>query len=112
MYKRKFSKAKTTVEDTLLKSTNASVVGAPSVSSIFDDDEESVASPPMLDDFSELPVEKKKKIDSNSNDSTDYSEPLFTDDDTHSYLKQTLLSCGLQLNCDQNILCTLFIYFC
>lgn len=120
MYKRKFSKAKTVVGNasSQLRETNtiSSVASSPTVSSIsskndMDEDVESGGSPSMLDDLSSLPVNKKKKTeDTNSDSTTDCSQPMFDDvcDDTYSYLKQSLSSCGLHLKSDQNILCKPF----
>lgn len=116
MYKRKFPKTKTVAENDssqLTKSSTDSLsVSTPSMSTIFNkdipDDNESSGSPSMLEDFISYPVEKKQKTADINGDNTtdDDSEPLFDDnDDTYFHLKQTLLSCGLHLKCDQNILC-------
>lgn len=114
MYKRKLPKAKTIVEkpqSPLPKSSkNFLDIGSSTLSNTSNpNDDESSVSPPLLDDFEGFPVEKKKKtVDSFVEDAaTDSgSEPLFDDNDnSHSFLKQTLLNCGLTLKCDQNILC-------
>lgn len=115
MYKRKFPKTKNVEKDSSqLQRTNTDTfesVSTPMLSVISNknssDDAESPESPSMLEDFSDFPVEKKRKtVDTYVDDMTDGgSEPLFDDNnDTFSYLKQTLISCGLYLKCDQNIL--------
>lgn len=115
MYKRKFPKTKNVEKDSSqLQRTNTDTlsVNTPTLSVTSNknslDDAESTESPSMLEDFSDFPIEKKRKtVDTNYvDDMTDGgSEPLFDDDDdTFSYLKQTLISCGLYLKCDQNIL--------
>lgn len=114
MYKRKFPK--TVVENAPSqlhkRSTISSLDGStPSMSftshNTNTDDDESLESPSMLEDFNHFPVENiVKTVDHCVDDETDCSEPLFNDNnDVHSYLKQTLISCGLHLKCDQNILC-------
>lgn len=113
MYKRKFPKTNNVVEkdSSQLKNTVTDTlsVGTQSWSVISNENSsDDVESPSMLENFSDFPIEKKMKtVDSNYvDDMTDGgSEPLFDDnDDTYSYLKQTLISCGLHLKCDQNIL--------
>jgi len=113
MYRRKFPKTKVVAENSASQltkmSSNSLSTSTPSVSSksILDDDE-SQPSPSMLEEFSDIPLEKKRKTQDNFvEDTTDTgSEPLFddNDDDPYSYLKQTLLKCGLHLKCDQNTL--------
>lgn len=114
MYKRKFPKTKTVVDNenysSQLKSfTNSSLSASTPLMSNKNNsnDIESPESPSMLEDFIDFPVEKKKKTVDEVDDTTDCSQPLFNDDDndTNSYLRQTLISCGLHLKCDQNILC-------
>lgn len=118
MYKRKFPKTKTVVENVLSQSlqtsTNSSLrhstPSIPTTSKNNNSDIESSESPSMLDDFNDFPIEKKRKIDDDMGDTTDCSQPLFDiDDDNYSYLKQTLISCGLHLKSDQNILCEFII---
>lgn len=117
MYKRKFSKTNTIVDkvssqfskssaSTLENGPPKSIVSAVSDTNISDD-VESFESPPMLENINDFPIEKKRKtVNSDAGDTTDYSEPLFDDNnDTFSFLKQTLDSCGLHLKCDQHILC-------
>lgn len=118
MYKRKFPKTKT-VENVLSQSLQTSSSSSlrhstpsmPITSQKHNSDIESSESPSMLDDFNDFPIEKKRKIvDDNIDDTTDCSQPLFdNDDDSYSFLKQTLISCGLHLKGDQNILCELII---
>lgn len=118
MYKRKFPKTNTVVEiennSSQLKTfTNSLLSSSTPVTSnnSISNDVESPESPSMINDLIDFPEEKKKKTVNNYelDDSTDCSQPLFNDDDndTYSYLKQTLISCGLHLKCDQNILCKL-----
>lgn len=130
MYKRKFTKSRIISNENenenendssqYPKSTNSSnkaslsfVTPSMSVTSNISNDEESPESPSMLEDFNELPSEKKRKtvIDNNEDNTTNESEPLFHEnDDPYVYLKQTLFSCGLHLNSDQNILSKSFLY--
>lgn len=117
MYKRKFSRRNTNVVNVSSQFSKTSADSLnnspprPSVSAVSNinssDDAESFESPPMLEDINDFPVEKKRKtINNDAGDTTDYSEPLFDDNgETFSFLKQTLDSCGLHLKCDQNILC-------
>lgn len=115
MYKRKFPKTNT-VENvsSLQSSTNSSTrLSTPSMSitsNKSNSDVESPESPSMLDDHDDFPIEKKRKIgeidEDYLGDTTDFSQPLFdNNDDSYSYLKQMLISCGLHIKCDQNILC-------
>lgn len=111
MYKRKFPKTRTVLENAASQlsknSSNSPLnISTPSMSSISNLDEESPVSPSLLEEFNHFPV-KKKALDRNEEDMTDTgSEPLFDDnDDQYLFLKQTLKSCGLHLKCDQNILC-------
>jgi len=117
MYKRKFPK--TVVENTssqlYKKSTNSSLNGStPSTSitctstSLDNKSPESPESPSILEEFDHFPVVNKiNSTDDNSvDDMTDCSQPLFNDsEDVYSFLKQTFMSCGLHLKCDQNVLC-------
>lgn len=113
MYKRKFPKsvAENGTSQLHKKSTNSSLNGStPSTSltcTTTSLDHESPESPSMLDEFDHFPVVNNIiSTDDNSVDNTtDCSQPLFNDsNDAYSYLKETLLSCGLHLKCDQNIL--------
>lgn len=118
MYKRKFPKSKIVDENSSslsqlqkTSSSSSTSVSIPTKSTMsnknISDDDESPESPLVLDDFSDFPIEKKRKtVDNYVDDNTDGSEPLFYDNnDVYSYLKQTLISCGLHLKPDQNILC-------
>lgn len=121
MYKRKFSKPKTVaIENDFSSYPKSSTNSSHKTSSSFDtpsmsvisnlnisNDEDSLESCSMLEDFCDLPSEKKKKtmMDNYEDNTSDGSELLFDEnDDPHAYLKQTLFSCGLHLKCDQNIL--------
>lgn len=126
MYKRKFPKASktgaaesaSTTSQSRFTASSSLTNSSPSVStpdmSIVNnhstsDDDDSPESPSMLREFDEFPAEKKRKtVQSYAGDTTDCSQPLFDDavvDNAHSFLKQTLKSCGLHLERDQNILC-------
>jgi len=114
MYKRKFPKTKTVENEPhsqLLKMSNHSLsISTASVSNkSSSEDMESQESPPIIDNLSSFHVEKKRKTDDIlvEEDTTDAgSEPLFDDnDDMYSFLNQTLMSCGLHLKCNQNVLC-------
>lgn len=116
MYKRKFSKTKAVVENDLVQLTKTPTdsslsVSKSSMSLVFSnsnsEEDESPESPSMLDDFTDFPIEKKRKtVDAYVDNTVDCdSEPLFDIDGSYSHLKQMLLSCGLHLKYDQNILC-------
>lgn len=112
MYRRKFPKTRTVLENAASQSSKISSqpplsASTPSMSSNSNLDEESPVSPSLLEEFNYFPA-KKKALDSHVEDTTDTGpdEPLFDDnDDQYLFLKQTLKSCGLHLKCDQNILC-------
>lgn len=111
MYKRKFSKTRTVLENapSPLPKTSSDPplsISTPSMTSNSNLDDESPVSPSLLEEFNDFPV-KKKARDSHVEDITDTgSEPLFDDnDDQYLFLKQTLKSCGMHLKCDQNTLC-------
>lgn len=111
MYKRKFSKTRTVLDNAVSQSSKISSdpllsVSTQSMSINSNLDEESPVSPSLLEEFDSFPT-KKIALDSHVDDMTDTgSEPLFDDnDDQYLFLKQTLKSCGLHLKCDQNILC-------
>lgn len=122
MYKRKFPKTKNVDENSSsssqLQKTTSSLNCITPIKAIISnktvsDNDDSPESPSVLDDFSDFPIEKKRKtVDIYEDDTTDGSEPLFCDDDAYSYLKQTLISCGLHLKPDQNILCKTDTTFC
>lgn len=118
MYKRKFPKTKNVDQNDSSSSqlpktsssscTNVSSTINSTISSMNILDDESPESPSVLDDLGDFPIEKKRKTVDNYVDdyTTDGSEPLFFDNnDAYSYMKQTLISCGLHLKPDQNILC-------
>jgi len=114
MYKRKFPKtvAENASSQLHKKSTNSSLNGStPSTSITCTNtslENESPESPSILEEFDHFPVVNNiNSMDDNSvDDMTDCSQPLFNDsEDAYSFLKQTLMSCGLHLKCDQNILC-------
>jgi hypothetical protein len=117
MYKRKFPKTSVENASSQLhkKSTNSSLNGStPSMSltctstSTSLNENKSPESPSILDNFDHFPVVNNinTEDDIDVDNTTDCSEPLFNDgDDVYSYLKQTLMSCGLHLKIDQNILC-------
>lgn len=111
MYKRKFPKTKpltgnlTTSTQKLSKSSTSSIE-TPTVSTISRNDsiDNSPPSPSFLDEMPELPLEKKRKTIEISPAKSDFSEPFF-ENQSLPFLKQILLSCGLHLKSDQNILC-------
>lgn len=116
MYKRKFPKTKNAVEKptSQLSMTlqSSSDIGPSSVlKTSTPDDDGSPVSPSLLDDFGDFSSVVKKRKTTNTltdDDSTTDagSQPLFDDnDDEHSFLKQTLISCGLRLERDQNTIC-------
>lgn len=118
MYKRKFPKSVVENSSSQLhkKSTNSSLNGStPSMMSLTCtstslSENKSPESPSILDDFDHFPVINNTNtlVDNDVDEMTDCSQPLFNDgDDGFSYLKQTFMSCGLQLKSDQNILCEL-----